>query len=481
MDKKKVIYICSILILTVIVSITYFSYAFFTNRTEQRGKLNIVTGTLNYKINSSDLTNNSITLAAKKSKEIEIEITSLNEISSKYELYYQTTVSNIVVGYGSNNDAPIGTINSNGKKIVKVVIKNKSSSPVTITFGVEGGFINNTLVLSTGNHITDIIDTLCDYDIGYAWNFDYTGNYQEFNVPCDGNYKVELWGAQGGSTAGNAAYTAGDIELLANKTLYVYVGLHGLNTNNSVAFNGGGASTSSGNYATYNGGGATDIRYFTSTPSAANLAWNINLGLNSRIMVAAGGGGSSHGGNGGYGGGLKGYNGLADAGYSGANAAGYGATQVSAGGAGAFNWSGSGPTAGKFGTGGNGNSQYGGGGGGGYYGGGGSGVSALSNGGGGGGSSYISGHTGCLAIAQGSTNNPRTLKTGCTSSSTSVECSTHYSGLYFTNTIMIDGSGYSWTNVKGSLKQMPNPNGGYYASGTGHTGNGYARITYLGE
>ena len=46
---------------------------------------------------------------------------------------------------------------------------------------------------------------------------------------------------------------------------------------------------------------------------------------------------------------------------------------------------------------------------------------------------------------------------------------------------MIDGAGYSWTNTKGSLQAMPNPSGGNYASGVGHSGNGYARITYLGN
>ena len=45
---------------------------------------------------------------------------------------------------------------------------------------------------------------------------------------------------------------------------------------------------------------------------------------------------------------------------------------------------------------------------------------------------------------------------------------------------MIDGAGYKWTNTKQGLQQMPNPNGGYYASGVGHSGNGAARITYLG-
>ena len=46
---------------------------------------------------------------------------------------------------------------------------------------------------------------------------------------------------------------------------------------------------------------------------------------------------------------------------------------------------------------------------------------------------------------------------------------------------MIDGRGYGWTNVVGALTPMPNPNGGFYTSGTGHAGNGVAIVTYLGQ
>jgi hypothetical protein len=46
---------------------------------------------------------------------------------------------------------------------------------------------------------------------------------------------------------------------------------------------------------------------------------------------------------------------------------------------------------------------------------------------------------------------------------------------------MIDGAGYKWTNTKGILTPMPNPTAeGNYASGVGHSGNGYAKITYVG-
>lgn len=82
---------------------------------------------------------------------------------------------------------------------------------------------------------------------------------------------------------------------------------------------------------------------------------------------------------------------------------------------------------------------------------------------GGGGSSFISGHNGCDAIVE---------KTGAHTGQAK-----HYSGRVFTDTVMIDGAGYGWTNVKGGVQLMPNISGGNYANGVGHTGNGYAKIT----
>ena len=95
--------------------------------------------------------------------------------------------------------------------------------------------------------------------------------------------------------------------------------------------------------------------------------------------------------------------------------------------------------------------------GGGYYGGGGS----IWHSGGGGGSSFISGHDGCIAIDE---------------QGTPTEDSIHYSGITFTDTVMIDGNGYEWTTQKGSYIKMEDPYGNYV---DGKTGNGYARITLL--
>ena len=90
-----------------------------------------------------------------------------------------------------------------------------------------------------------------------------------------------------------------------------------------------------------------------------------------------------------------------------------------------------------------------------------------------GGTSFISGHPGCIAITSS------TDRTAKNTQYSAITDSYHYSNLYFTETKMIDGSGYKWTTSRGSREQMPNPAGGLYNSGVGHTGNGYARITNI--
>ena len=212
--------------------------------------------------------------------------------------------------------------------------------------------------------------------------------------------------------------------------------------------------------------------------------WNSEPSLKSRIMVAAGAGIQRHVDNDipVAGGGLHGYTTNA---YNNGGAG----TQTSGGAAG-----GTGATAGGFGYGGDsttaspgcisGNLAHGASSG--SYGGGGakSGACVASGaphvlGFGGTGSSFISGHAGSVAIESAASLIPRLDSNGirCADGTTDIVCSYHYSNKIFTNTVMIDGAGYNWTTVKGDQKPMPNPTGGYYALGQGHTGNGYAKIT----
>ena len=328
---------------------------------------------------------------------------------------------------------------------------------------------SDNILLSDKSFITNLeIETdysYCEKLLNEEIDFDYTGSEQEFLIRCNGEYKVELWGAQGGSNLHNGAYVSGEIELVSNNKIYVYVGGKGNSYDTSIqgGYNGGGNSTKTSTSSGHTGGGATDIRLVNGT-------WNNFDSLKSRIIVAAGGGGT-----GGSGGGLQGYDGDLKT-YQYYAYAGKGATQIAGGTAPTkHSCARTNGTAGSFGQGGTGGASGSGtengggsGGGSGYYGG--SGASGLCNGSfaGGGGSSFISGHTGCDAISESSTS----------SSIKHTGQSVHYSGYQFKNTVMIDGEGYSWTDAKGSQIGVILPDG--TESTEGNEGDGYARITLIG-
>ena len=265
---------------------------------------------------------------------------------------------------------------------------------------------------------------------GDSYDFLYTGNSQNITLKR-GTYVFECWGAQGhcwversNYIGGKGSYTKGTISLRTEKTFYVFVGQYGEAASSSYSFNGGGGGQ-------FGGGGASDIRLINNT-------WADFESLKSRIMVAAGGGGPDSGVHGGAGGCLVGL----DTGY------GKGGTQT-AGGYGAYS--------GSFGKGGlysRTDSGGCGGGGGGYYGGGSSTIRTDYSGGGG--SSFISGYPGCNAIAEESTTN----------NITHTNSPIHYSGLVFSDSVMIDGN-----------SQMQSPIA--YLNETGHSLDGHVRITLL--
>lgn len=262
-------------------------------------------------------------------------------------------------------------------------------------------------------------------------------NAQEFVAPITGYYFIELNGAAGGgSIGGNGANTSGYVFLNKNDKLYVYVGSRGKDATSTTVtggYNGGGTAIGDAvNVVSGSGGGATDIRYFGNyEPTTSELAWNSSLGLNSRIMVAAGGGGGARWtdvesvqSNGGAGGTLIGHNGIKTmtSTSNGILTVASGGTQRAGGAGTVADENGS---SGSFGIGGTGNKVYGGGGAG-YYGGGGGGASSYTSGSGAGGSSFISGYAGVNAITSAT-------------STTATNDTKHYSGMYFIKPTMQSG------------------------------------------
>ena len=142
---------------------------------------------------------------------------------------------------------------------------------------------------------------------GDILNFDYTGAVQSVTLP-KGTYKLECWGAQGGYSSSNSGievgmggkggYSAGTITLNQKTPIYIYAGGVGSISGNGKADggfpNGGSSWASSTSEGAGGGGGSSDIRIGTDS-------------LYARVIVAGGGGGGGEDNEtGGYGGGETG-------------------------------------------------------------------------------------------------------------------------------------------------------------------------------
>lgn len=133
------------------------------------------------------------------------------------------------------------------------------------------------------------------------FEYDYTGSVQTFTAPLSGRYKLEVWGAQGGSSGGVGGYSVGTYTLTANQKIYINIGGAGGNgVNGAGGYNGGGRGYAS-TAVCAGGGGATHIA--TISGLLSTLSSNKD-----KILIVAGGGGGycESGGTGGVGGGIKG-------------------------------------------------------------------------------------------------------------------------------------------------------------------------------
>ena len=148
--KVSKIYVLVAILISVLCFTGYFSYAIFTVSKEKEEALSMVIGEINYTISGSGVSNNRVTVAGGGSQTITLTVTSQNEFETRYQLYYLNN-SNVKVYYVNDNADPFGTIGINSStKTIKIVIKNNSSSSLTITLGIQGGYLNNSLILESG-------------------------------------------------------------------------------------------------------------------------------------------------------------------------------------------------------------------------------------------------------------------------------------------------------------------------------------------
>ena len=272
------------------------------------------------------------------------------------------------------------------------------------------------------------------------WTFDYTGEEQTFIAPVNGTYKLEVWGAQGGSVnetyiGGYGGYSVGNLKLTVDSKIYINVGGAGAidddynaTTYVTGGYNGGGTTCGYKDKLTSAGGGATHIA------KISGLLSTLENKKNDILIVSGGGGGAGFqnntlAGNGGSGGGFKGEAGTTTTNYQNIYTQ-NGASQISGGSFiqyGAYTY-----YASSFGTGGgaakaNGNAT---GGGGGFYGGG------LGNlfMGAGGGSGYIGNSLlseksmYCYNCTESTEESTKTISTTCTNTTPTEKCAKQGNG-----------------------------------------------------
>jgi hypothetical protein len=250
-----------------------------------------------------------------------------------------------ITGIALNNILYKGTYSLNGtwtqdatsKKTFSQTVSSSTNAITTITSGATtfmmmpqtlGNDASITVTYSNGGTLTKTISGSWETGKIYTYNisktipiatFDYTGTVQTYTAPITGIYKLEVWGAQGGTdssdsiTAGKGGYAQGMATLNKNQVLYIYIGGQGgpAASTGTAGYNGGGLGGLyfyGTNLHSGGGGGATHVA------SISGILSTLSSNKNAIYIVAGGGGGFCHGSSdndkhyGGYGGGTDGGN-----------------------------------------------------------------------------------------------------------------------------------------------------------------------------
>lgn len=216
------------------------------------------------------------------------------------------TITNTATPSAGSGDGTV-TYSSGNTSIVTV---NSSTGAVT---GVAEGSTFIQATISAGTNYKSATTSYTITCVQTVTDFAYTGAVQSITLN-PGTYKLQCWGAQGGSNAaasaysitakagGKGGYSEGVLTLSESKTLYVFVGGQGSSSGNG-GWNGGGGGSGSASYNNSGtngvsrmgcGGGATDIALVTSDMAYYSYRnARTSASLLSRIIVAGGGSGAA--------------------------------------------------------------------------------------------------------------------------------------------------------------------------------------------
>ena len=158
------IYVISMVLISLLVLGTYFSYAMFTVSKERGDAISIVTGNLNYELLIDGENSNTLVVESNSSKEFIITLNNVNNRMARFNFYYVGRLDEgVSLGYVIDegyNATPLSVgvnLESSGSagssNVYKIIVRNTTNSSKTITLGVSVGLDYNDLSLPSDGHL----------------------------------------------------------------------------------------------------------------------------------------------------------------------------------------------------------------------------------------------------------------------------------------------------------------------------------------
>ena len=138
--------------------ITTASYATFVFLTSDYRAADIRFANLMYSMKIDDESTRTLTANANSVTTYDIDLDALNEITSKYLVYYTSSnnLTNVKVEYSNlSTGRGEGNIGPTASRRIRIVVTNDSSSAVSLNFSVKGGYVYNNLSLGSGEYKID--------------------------------------------------------------------------------------------------------------------------------------------------------------------------------------------------------------------------------------------------------------------------------------------------------------------------------------
>lgn len=228
---------------------------------------------------------------------VDLEVLKESTLPSEFiDVMFEGNI-NLLSSYDSTDKVNSNSIES--RKLITGILKSQESKDNSLRLWIDDDTtledLNNENKTFKSKIV--VVGKPINYEGDTVFNFDYTGAEQSFTVPVSGIYKLETWGAQGGSyntaIGGLGGFSKGNVYINKKANIYINVGGSGV-ANSTVSANGG-----------YNGGGSSSYqptfennRYFSSGGGATHISINsgllykLNNSINEILIVSGGGGGS---------------------------------------------------------------------------------------------------------------------------------------------------------------------------------------------